>query len=81
MPGIKITVSEKCIGCGDCQQDICFINAISMKNGKAVINETICRGCGRCINVCKQKAIELTIFDPEFLNESLRRISSAVEVD
>ncbi len=81
MPGIKITISEKCIGCGDCQQDICFINAISMKNGKAVINETICRGCGRCINFCKQKAIELTIFNREFLNESLRRISSAVEVD
>ena len=81
MPGIKVEVSEKCIGCGDCQQDVCFINAMSMKDGKAIINQDLCRGCGRCINICKQNAIEIIIFDSEFINESLKRISAAVDVN
>ena len=82
MPGLNVKINNECIiGCGDCTQGICFINAIALQEGKAVINENICRACGRCISICKQEAIQMTIQDPDFINESIRRISSAVDVN
>ena len=81
IPGLNVKIDDKCIGCGDCTQGICFVNAIELHEGKAEINEDICRACGRCISICKQKAIQMIIQDPDFINESIRRISSAVDVN
>ena len=41
----------KCVGCKSCMKIGC--PAISMKNGKARVDETLCVGCGVCRQLCK----------------------------
>lgn len=47
---------DKCVGCKSCMRLGC--PAISMKDGKAVIDETLCIGCGVCTQLCKFDALE-----------------------
>ena len=46
---------DKCVGCRQCMKLGC--PAISMKNGKAVIDTTLCVGCGVCEQLCAFHAI------------------------
>ena len=46
-----------CIGQGDCVK-VCEQKAISIENGRAVINQMCC-GCGKCINICPQNIIKM----------------------
>lgn len=55
-PSLKV-VSEKCRGCKACMKIGC--PAISMKNGKAVVDSTLCVGCGVCTQMCKFDAFEV----------------------
>lgn len=48
--------AERCTGCGDCV-DICPTDAISLPNGKAVIEESLCTACEACLEACPQDAI------------------------
>ena len=81
MSGVEVKVTDACVGCGTCgDESVCFVNAISLVDGKAVISAE-CRGCGRCVEVCPNNAIELTINNPEFLSESIDRVSSVVDVE
>ena len=50
--------TEKCIGCKSCMKIGC--PAISMKDGKAHIDETLCVGCGVCEQLCPVGAFEHT---------------------
>ena len=50
------TDHEKCIGCKSCMRIGC--PAISIKNGKAVIDNTLCVGCGVCSQLCKFGALQ-----------------------
>lgn len=52
-PSIK---PAKCTSCGECLK-YCPVNAISMKSGKAVIDQAICIGCGQCLSVCRFDAV------------------------
>ncbi|NCC86628.1 MAG: indolepyruvate ferredoxin oxidoreductase subunit alpha [Clostridia bacterium] len=54
-PPLKVN-QDKCIGCKMCMKIGC--PAISMKNGKAVIDATQCVGCDVCTQLCKFSAIE-----------------------
>ena len=45
---------EKCIGCKSCMRVGC--PAISMKDGKAVVDTTQCVGCGICSQLCPKQA-------------------------
>lgn len=54
-PALKV-VSDKCKGCKMCLKLGC--PAISVRDGKAVIDHTQCVGCGICTEVCKFSAIE-----------------------
>ena len=45
----------KCVGCKSCMKIGC--PAISMKDGKATIDNTLCTGCGVCGQLCKLGAI------------------------
>ena len=49
--------TDKCVGCGLCAK-LCPMNAIELKDKKAVRNTDICNNCGRCIPTCKLNAIE-----------------------
>lgn len=55
----KIVIStDKCIGCGVCE-NTCPFGAISLKDAKAVIDMEKCRFCGSCVDVCGVKAITM----------------------
>ncbi len=78
MPGIKIEVTEKCTGCNECK-DVCFVDSIEIKNGKAVIGDE-CRGCGRCADICPQNAIKVIVEDTDYIEKTIKRINSSVDV-
>lgn len=46
-----------CDGCGDCVE-VCPEAAITLKDGKASINDIMCTGCGACIPVCPNGALD-----------------------
>ncbi|MFW9800172.1 MAG: DUF362 domain-containing protein [Candidatus Thorarchaeota archaeon] len=79
MHGVRVEVSENCIGCGTCLDGVCFVNANQLVDGRAVIGEK-CRGCGRCVEACPNDAINLFIDDLDYFRKSVRRVSRAVDV-
>jgi ferredoxin len=80
LPGITVRVDpKKCDGCEICV-DKCFVAAITMKNGKAVIGAD-CKGCGRCVEVCPQKTIIMKITgEDKLLRQVKERISDVVDI-
>jgi ferredoxin len=50
-----------------------------MSDGRAVVGDA-CRACGRCVEVCPQDAIEITIADPQFVQQTIGHISPLVDV-
>lgn len=52
---LKVNI-EKCVGCKSCMRIGC--PALSVKNGKAAIDVTLCVGCGVCQQMCKFDALE-----------------------
>jgi indolepyruvate ferredoxin oxidoreductase alpha subunit len=54
LPALKVD-TDKCKSCKRCMSLGC--PAISMKNGKAVIDTTLCVGCGVCKQLCAFDAI------------------------
>ena len=54
-PPVKVD-TDKCVGCKMCMKLGC--PAISMRDGKAVIDHTQCVGCGICQEQCKVGAIK-----------------------
>jgi indolepyruvate ferredoxin oxidoreductase alpha subunit len=54
--GLHCTVDpDLCVKCGACLKLAC--PALSMRDGKVVIDATLCNGCGLCMQVCPKKAI------------------------
>ncbi len=47
-----------CLGYGTCMS-VCNSNAISIKNGVAIIDENKCSACGACVKACPRGIIEL----------------------
>jgi ferredoxin len=78
MPGVEVTVNEKCVGCGTCE-GTCIAKAIHVEHERAVISAE-CRGCGQCVETCPEGAIELAVTDPTFMDSLVPRISSLVDV-
>jgi indolepyruvate ferredoxin oxidoreductase alpha subunit len=52
---------EKCIGCKACMRIGC--PAISIKEGKAQVDTTLCVGCGLCQQLCPKQAFASTAKD------------------
>ncbi|MBQ2082689.1 MAG: 4Fe-4S binding protein, partial [Lachnospiraceae bacterium] len=55
-PDKKMTVSSKCVGCMRCIKEI-GCPALSINDGKAVIDSNLCTGCGLCSKLCPTGAI------------------------
>ena len=51
-----IADSDKCVGCKACMKIGC--PAISIVDGKAKIDNTLCTGCGVCTQLCKLDALK-----------------------
>jgi ferredoxin len=49
-------LKDKCTGCGDCVK-VCPVEAIKLKDGKAVIDAGDCIECDACIEECPAEAI------------------------
>lgn len=79
MPGIHVEVTENCVGCGVCTEGICFLDAIHLVDGKAVIDST-CRGCGNCAEVCPESAIKVVVDQEDYIENAIARLSQAVDV-
>lgn len=78
LEGVQVRVEDHCTGCGDCVP-VCFVRAISVRDGSAVIGDQ-CRGCGRCVITCPHGAITLDFTRDDFFEECILRISSRVDV-
>ena len=78
MPGVSVRVTDGCSGCGICADKVCFINAISMDAGMAVISAA-CRGCGRCALACPLDAIVVD-YDAGAVALAASNISTLVDV-
>ena len=50
--------TDKCVGCKMCMKIGC--PSISIKDGKAHVDDTLCVGCGVCSQLCKVGALEST---------------------
>jgi ferredoxin len=83
MPGVQVSVTERCVGCGACTRGVCFVDAIhldaSSGEGRAQIGEG-CVGCGRCVEVCPQDAIVVSGTDGPFVQGAIARISHSIDV-
>jgi ferredoxin len=82
MPGVTVSVTEDCIGCGRCvRESICFVKALSITDGRATIDQDVCKGCGRCVELCPSDAIKLEIGIPDYLERSVQAIEPLVDVE
>lgn len=79
MPGVEVLVNENCIACGQCAQEgVCFVNAIHIEDGRAVISDA-CRGCGHCVDVCPNGAIEIRV-DSDYVQKTIEELTPYVNV-
>jgi ferredoxin len=79
MPGLEVKVSDQCVGCGVCTKNVCFVNAIHLEDSVAVI-DIICRGCGRCVEVCPNEAIEITFQNGHFAQETINLLTPLIDL-
>jgi ferredoxin len=82
LSGLEVKVSEElCTGCGSCiEQDVCFVRAISMSGGRATIDNAICKGCGRCAEFCPSHAVDLSLNDPDYFENTIRKVGPLVDI-
>ncbi len=80
MPGISVTVSDKCKGCGLCTKGNCFFEAIKVVDKRAIIDQEECRRCGRCVRICPNKAIDVHIDDAEYVKRAIEDLEPRVDI-
>ncbi len=51
-------IAERCVGCEACQK-VCPVKAISLRHGKAHLDNSRCIGCASCIAACSSEAIDI----------------------
>ncbi len=81
LPGVTVKVDkDKCVGCKTCTKDVCFVNAIHVIKGKAIIDQDYCKACGRCIVACPKKAINISINDDKYSKKAMREIERRLQL-
>lgn len=76
--GISVQVTDACKGCGICIET-CIFDAVTIQNGKAV-HSAHCRGCGRCVMYCPNKAVRISINNPNYRRDVFDRVMSHVNL-
>ncbi len=79
IPGMRISVTDKCQGCGTCAEG-CMYHAMSLINSRATIDYSRCMGCSRCVSNCPNGAVEVLIEDDNYIQNTIDRLSKAVDV-
>lgn len=80
MVGVEIKLNKGlCIGCRKCAEDICFLDAISIGDGKSCIDMDRCRACGRCAEICPSDAITVKI-SSDAIKRSIKRVEPLVDI-
>jgi ferredoxin len=54
----RLHIDSWCIGCGNCVK-ACTSGALSLENGKAVLNKDKCVLCGYCSSYCRDFCIKI----------------------
>ncbi|MCQ2560213.1 MAG: 4Fe-4S binding protein, partial [Clostridia bacterium] len=54
----RLLVESWCVGCGRCQKR-CSSGAIRVLEGKAVVEQQLCRLCGYCAAVCPEFCLKI----------------------
>jgi ferredoxin len=81
MPGVTVTVTDACTSCRRCVRDkVCFVQAITIVGGRAVIDQERCKGCGRCVEHCPSGAMILDIDQLDYLDRSIQVIEPLVDL-
>ncbi len=77
LEGVKVEVSEDCIGCGVCEEH-CGFDAISIHDGASIHGDK-CRQCGRCVHYCPNDAMTVSIENPNLKDALVGRLKSYVD--
>jgi ferredoxin len=81
MEGVFLYFEEKlCTGCGNCTQGSCFVDAVTLVDGKTVIDREKCRVCGRCVELCPAGAISITMSE-DAVDRSVENLEPLVDVE
>lgn len=80
LPGLTVSVTDQCIGCGTCTENICFVEAIQLADKHAIIDQVACKGCGRCVTVCPNEAIDVTLANSDYISASIEQLTTMVDV-
>jgi len=70
-PTVARVLPNLCTGCAMCV-NVCPYEAISLKEGKAVVNEILCEGCGTCSASCLRNAIQVKNLTPYNIQAMIR---------
>jgi uncharacterized protein len=68
---------EKCIGCGECVK-ICPVKALTLVNGKSVLDRGTCIGCASCMAVCPTMALFVDFGAGEEMQKKMAEYAYAV---
>lgn len=68
---------EECIGCGECKR-ICPVSAISLRDGKSVIDASKCIGCASCVAACPTFAMFIDLHAGDKVKYKMVEYASAV---
>ncbi len=53
-----------CLGLGTCAL-VCPFDAVTMENGKPIIDPELCKGCGKCKDDCPRGVISIVAYNPQ----------------
>jgi len=56
---LPVNDPDLCTGCGICAEERCPVQAVSIVEERAVVDEGRCLGCGLCVSGCPNRAMSL----------------------
>ncbi len=81
LSSVRVRVTDECEGCGTCERT-CFVGAVTLRDGRAYIDDEQCKGCGRCAQACPNQAIRVEFDrDDSMFRELLRRAGAVSGAD